>query len=72
MFLALGIILVGNDVFAFVKSDEVVEITIPEYATLDQVSQILYENDIIKYPDIFKLYAVTRRTTENSSPALIR
>lgn len=61
VFLALGIILVGNDVFAFVKSDEVVEITIPEYATLDQVSQILYENDIIKYPDIFKLYAVYKK-----------
>lgn len=61
VFLALGIILVGNDVFAFVKSDEVVEVTIPEYATLDQVSQILYENDIIKYPDIFKLYAVYKK-----------
>lgn len=61
VFLALGIILVGNDVFAFVKSDEVVEVTIPEYATLDQVAQILYENDIIKYPDIFKLYAVYKK-----------
>lgn len=61
VFFALGIILVGNDVFAFVKSDEVVEVTIPEYATLDQVSQILYENDIIKYPDVFKLYAVYKK-----------
>ncbi len=61
VFLALGIILVGNDVFAFVKSDEVVEVEIPEYATLDQVADILYENDIIKYPDIFKLFAVYKK-----------
>lgn len=61
VFLAIAIILVGNDVFAFIKSDEVVEITIPEYATLDEVSQILYENDIIKYPQVFKLYAVSKK-----------
>lgn len=61
VFLSLGIILVGNDVFAFVKSDEVVEVTIPEYATLDQVTDILYENDIIKYPSIFKLFAVYKQ-----------
>lgn len=60
VFAALAIIFVGNDVFAFVKSDEVVEITIPEYATLDQVTDILYKNDIIKYPQIFKLYAVVK------------
>ncbi|MGN1409913.1 MAG: endolytic transglycosylase MltG [Eubacteriales bacterium] len=60
-FLAVAIIFVGNDVYAFVKSDEVVEITIPEYATLDEVSQILYENDIIKYPQVFKLYAVSKK-----------
>ena len=60
VFLALAIITVGNDVFAFVKSDEVVEVTIPEYATLDDVAGILYQNDIIKYPKIFKMYAVFR------------
>lgn len=57
-FLSLTVITVANDVYAFVKSDEVVEVTIPEYATLEEVSEILYKNDIIKYPTIFKLYAV--------------
>ncbi len=61
IFIAISIIKVGNDVFSFVKSDENVEVTIPEYATLDQVSQILYENDIIKYPEIFKLFAVYKK-----------
>ncbi len=58
IFLAITMIVVSNDVYAFVKSDEVVEITIPEYATLEEVSEILYKNDVIKYPTIFKLYAV--------------
>lgn len=58
VFLAIVIINVGNDIFSFVKSDEIVEVTIPEYATLDEVADILYKNDIIKYPTIFKLFAV--------------
>lgn len=58
VFLSIAVIAVANDIYAFVKSDEVVEVTIPEYATLDEVSEILYKNDIIKYPTIFKLYAV--------------
>lgn len=57
IFLSVFIILVGNDVFAFVKSDEIVEVTIPEYATLDDVAQILHKEDVIKYPNIFKIYA---------------
>ncbi|MBQ9716844.1 MAG: endolytic transglycosylase MltG, partial [Clostridia bacterium] len=58
VFLSITMIAVANDIYAFVKSDEVVEVTIPEYATLEEVSEILYKNDIIKYPTIFKLYAV--------------
>lgn len=61
IFLALVVINVGNDMFSFVKSDEMVEVTIPEYATLDEVTDILYMNDIIKYPTIFKLYAVAEK-----------
>lgn len=62
VFLALCIINIGNDVFSFVKSDEIVEVEIPEYATLDEVANILYMNDIIKYPTIFKLYAVAKES----------
>ncbi|MBQ8276800.1 MAG: endolytic transglycosylase MltG [Clostridia bacterium] len=56
-FLSYYIIRVANDMFAFVKSDEMVEVEIPEYATIDDVSQILAENGIITYPDVFKIYA---------------
>ncbi len=57
VFLSVFIILVGNDIYAFVKDTAAVEITVPEYATLNDVSTILAENNIIKYPKIFKLYA---------------
>ncbi len=57
VFLAIFIILVGNDVFAFVKDDTVIEVTIPPYATLNDVSEILHENGLIEYPTIFKIYA---------------
>ena len=60
VFLAFGLITVGNDVFAFVKSDEVVELTIPEYATIDDVAEVLFMNDVIKYPEVFKLYAAIK------------
>ena len=62
VFLALAIINIGNDVFSFVKSDEIVEIEIPEFATLDEVADVLFRNDIIKYPAIFKLYAVAKHS----------
>ena len=54
---AYGIILVANDVFAFVKSDEAVEVVIPDNATVDDITDILTENEIIAYPSLFRLYA---------------
>ncbi|MBQ2863472.1 MAG: endolytic transglycosylase MltG [Clostridia bacterium] len=57
VFLAVGIILVGNDVFALVKSDEVVELTIPEEMSIEDTAKLLYENKIIKYPKIFTIFA---------------
>ncbi len=60
VFSSIVIIAVGNDVFAFVKNDEVREIVIPEYATLDDIATILHENEIISYPRIFKLFAVAK------------
>lgn len=55
--LAYGIILMGNDVFAFVKSDAAVEVVIPENATVEDIADILGEAEIIAYPALFRLYA---------------
>lgn len=54
--LSIFTILVANDCFAFVKNDAEVVINIPDGADLDQIADILHDNDIIKYPRIFKLY----------------
>ncbi len=59
--LAYYIIVIANDVFAFVKSDSQVEVNIPEYATLNEIADILHENDVIKYPKVFVLYNKIRK-----------
>jgi UPF0755 protein len=56
VFLSVCIILVGNDVFAFVKDDTLVEVTIPEYATVNDIAEILHANEVIAYPGIFRFY----------------
>ncbi len=53
---AVAIILVANDRYAFVKSDEVIEITIPENATTDDIADILHDNGIVKYRSLFASY----------------
>ena len=55
--LAVGAIMIGNDVFALVKDDSVVEVTLPEGITIEETAQLLYENNIIKYPGVFKVFA---------------
>lgn len=62
------IITIGNDIFAFVKSTDVVEVTIPEGVTLNDVARIFDENDIVKYPGVFKLYAKYKKYTDIFEP----
>lgn len=57
VFISIFVIRVGNDVFAFVKSDEVVEIDIPENTNVEELADILYDNGIINFPTIFEFYA---------------
>ncbi len=55
--LSYYIIAFGNDMYAFVKSDEQIEVEIPEYATVDEISKILGDSGIIKYPGLMNIYA---------------
>ena len=57
VFISIFVIRVGNDVFAFVKSDEAVDVTIPENADIGDIAEILSDNGIINFPGIFKMYA---------------
>lgn len=65
IFAAWTIIEVGNDVFAFVKSDEVVSVVIEEDMTSADVAQLLYDNGIIKYPTIYELYIRVKKKSTN-------
>ena len=53
---AYFVVVVSNDVFAFVKDDAKISVLIPEYATMGEIAEILHEKDVIKYPKIFGLY----------------
>lgn len=60
LFMAVYIIFISNDIFAFVKSDMEVDITISDYDNASDIAKKLYDFGIIKYPSIFRLYAKLR------------
>lgn len=60
-FLSYFAISIGNDIFAFVKSSDEVTVTVPEYATIDNIAELLASKGLIKYPFIFKIYAMLRK-----------
>jgi UPF0755 protein len=61
VFLAYFIIVSANDIFAFVKSDELVEITLQQDENLEGITDILHDNGIIEYPTLFKLYSKVKK-----------
>ncbi len=63
-FLAYYAITRINDLYAFVKPSDEVEITIPENATVGEITDILYDAGIIEYPSFFKLYAEIKNASE--------
>ncbi len=54
--LAVFALACANDIFAFVKEDNVVDVVIPDYATTDEISEILGEAGAINYPWLFRFY----------------
>lgn len=59
--LSIALIAIGNDMFAFVKNDVIVEVTIPENATIDDIAEILASEKVISYPTMFRLYAQLKK-----------
>lgn len=53
---AYFIIVVANDVFAFVKEDSQIEVTVSDYPTLKEIANELHDRKVIKYPKMFILY----------------
>lgn len=63
-FLAYFAISFVNDVFAFVKEDTDIEVTIPEYVTADELAEILGDAGVIKHPGVFRIYAKLKHIDE--------
>ena len=59
--LSYYIIVFANDMYAFVKSSEEVEISIPEYATVEEIADLLGDAGVVKYPDLLVLYAKLKK-----------
>ena len=65
-FLSYYIIAIGNDIFAFVKSDDIVVIQLDDHATTADVANTLYEKGVIGFPKIFELYVNFRSSLRTS------
>lgn len=63
-FLSYYIIVIANDVFAFVKPTEEIAVQIEANATIDDIAEELHREGVIQYPKIFSLYTRIRRNLE--------
>lgn len=59
--LSYYIIVFANDMYAFVKSSEEVEVSIPEYATVEEIAEILGDAGVVDYPDLLVIYAKLKK-----------
>ena len=55
--ISVFIINTGNDVFKFVVDEKMVTVTIPEYASIEDVSDALYDSGAIKYKWAFNFWS---------------
>ena len=62
--LACFIIAVANDVYAFVKPDGQIVVSIPEPLTAKELSLLLQERGVIENPFIFRLYLVSKGSAD--------
>ena len=67
----------GNDLFAFQKGGDLVELTSPEQMTVEQLAAMLKEKNVIQYEELFVLYAKIRSkdqgfiaTSQTVSPSM--
>ncbi len=55
------VIVFANDMYAFVKDSDQVEVSIPEYATVEEIADILGDAGVVKYPDLLVIYAKLKK-----------
>ncbi len=57
LLLAFGIITVANDVYAFIKPNEEIVVSIPEGSSTSDIASTLKGSGVIDHPFVFKLYS---------------
>ncbi|HBL85375.1 MAG: hypothetical protein A2Y17_11745 [Clostridiales bacterium GWF2_38_85] len=67
-YVSYNVIKIGNEVFAFVKPETEVNITITENMTTAQVAELLEEKGVIEFDWVFKLYAKYRSDVDSYIP----
>lgn len=61
IFLSICVINISNDVFAFIKKDEVAVVTIPKGMSTLDVGKTLEKAGVIEHPNIFRLYCKLKK-----------
>jgi len=64
LLLSALILSVANDMYAFVKKDRDVRLSFSEPSTIDEFSKQLKASGILKNPNIFKLYVISKGKQE--------
>ena len=65
MLLSFAVMLIANDAFALVVTDQTETVRIPEGADADAVSDILKEKGLIRFPVAYRIYAKLRSFGED-------
>lgn len=61
----------ANDIFALVKEDTVATVSIPENATVSEVSTILKDGGLIEYPAVFRFW-VNFKNRDSETPVAFK
>ena len=64
LLIAALILSIFNDIYAFVKKDTDIALTVPTPCSLSEFSILLQKNEVIKNPGIFKMYTVAKGKKE--------
>ena len=74
LFIAAFVCSVANDMYAFVKKENEVQLSIESPHSLEELSKMLGEYDVVENPTVFSLYVRSKnkiQTVENYTGELI-
>ncbi len=57
------------DIFALGKSDHQIKVAIEEYSGIEEIAEVLHENGVIRYPSLFKFWAVIKKDADRNFEA---